>query len=69
VENQILTFSGRPDGLGNRIEEIMHLEAFCYREGGRCRYIWTNEHRSRTYQNLLKTDRVEIVGSDNGGGH
>ena len=55
------SFFGRPDGLGNRIEEIIKLESICSKINVKCDYIWQNQHSDRTYDIYLRAENVCIV--------
>lgn len=61
--NEMNDFSyiGRPDGLGNRLEQVILLESICSRLNVNCEYIWQNRHKSRSYKILFKAERVKIV--------
>jgi len=52
-------FNGRPDGLGNRIEELIHLESYCIKNNVKAFYYWNNE-LWRKYPILIKCVNVEI---------
>ncbi|MEB3265327.1 MAG: hypothetical protein VKN13_01790 [Cyanobacteriota bacterium] len=71
-----MNVSGRPHGLGNRIEEIIRLEALADRWQTPINYLWMNPQRrrglrrflkkpvdveDRTYPILMRSDRVAIV--------
>jgi hypothetical protein len=58
-------FSGRPDGLGNRIEEIISLEAFCERHHESALYVWNNKYARRSYGILLEASNIRISGERN----
>lgn len=63
------SFIGRPDGLGNRLEEVAKLEAICEIEGCSCNYQWTNTYPERSYDVHFRGKNVNIcrdveVGSD-----
>ncbi|WP_029037669.1 O-fucosyltransferase family protein [Salinimicrobium xinjiangense] len=51
---------GRPDGLGNRIEEIILASAFCSKEGQYANYIWNNKIKNRTYDIKLTSNHLKI---------
>ena len=55
-----LSFIGRPDGLGNRLEEIILLEAVCARDAIACEYVWSSKHAHRAYAVLCSAQRVSI---------
>ncbi len=52
-------FFGRPDGLGNRIEEIILLEQICQQNDVFIDYLWLNSTK-RWYMCCLTADRVSI---------
>jgi len=63
-----IVISGRPDGLGNRIEELIVLEAYCLRENCKATYIWKNKPHyfngqliPRSYDIYLSLDKVDII--------
>ena len=58
------SFLGRPDGLGNRIEEIIRLESICSKIDAQCDYIWQNQHSERSYDIHLRGDNVSIVNDE-----
>ena len=60
-------YVGRPDGLGNRIEEIIRLEAICYQNATTCEYVWKNTQANRSYKPLLAGDAVKIVDAPTSG--
>ena len=43
INNNDFNSSGRPDGLGNRIEELIFLEAYCIKNNCKCNYYWQNK--------------------------
>ena len=55
------SYIGRPDGIGNRIEEIILLELICTQYNKCCEYIWLNKQRRRTYPIHLKGKNVQIT--------
>ena len=55
------SYIGRPDGLGNRIEEIIRLEAICSQVHAKCEYIWINKHSNRSYDILIQGKNTNIV--------
>ena len=59
IQMQHKSFNGRIDGLGNRIEEIIRLEAFCQHHGYVCHYAWRNENDFRSYPILFTAKMVE----------
>lgn len=57
-------FVGRPDGLGNRMEEIYFLMAKHHSAGTQCQYLWNNRwsHRlDRQYPVLIEAPGVQIT--------
>lgn len=56
-------FVGRPDGLGNRLEEIIILEAMCRKYSYEVDYAWNNDNGrdDRRYDILLEARRVNII--------
>jgi hypothetical protein len=54
-------YVGRSDGLGNRIEEIICLEAFFVNSNVSSYYIWNNQHSFRRYPILLKSKSLVIT--------
>lgn len=62
VGKHVLKFAGRPDGLGNRIGELIIIEAHCRRRGKDCTYYWNNDNprQDRQYPILLKSKHVQI---------
>lgn len=55
------SFQGRPDGIGNRIEEIIYLEAICSKLDVTCEYVWRNLHAHRSYEVCFEAERVQVV--------
>ena len=53
-------FNGRPDGLGNRIEQLILLEAYCNRNKCKCNYYWNNLYKYRTYDIHIKCKNITI---------
>ena len=56
----IIKFNGRPDGLGNRIEELINLECYCIKNDISCNYFWNNKYNFRSYNNLLNFKNILI---------
>tara|TARA_B100000902_G_scaffold399936_1_gene473776 strand:+ start:12077 stop:12790 length:714 start_codon:yes stop_codon:yes gene_type:complete len=56
----MLKFNGRPDGLGNRIEELINLECYCIQNDISCNYYWNNKYNFRSYNNLLNCKNILI---------
>jgi hypothetical protein len=59
LEN-IFIFIGRPDGLGNRIEQLIGIQEFCFVNNKKCIYIWKNSHNTRIYDILIRFDNITI---------
>jgi hypothetical protein len=53
-------FSGRPDGLGNRIEQVIMLEGLCFKKNITINYVWNNKYSNRSYDILFSGRLVEI---------
>jgi hypothetical protein len=51
---------GRPDGLGNRIEEMILISAFCSKEKKTATYIWNNKNNNRSYSVHLTSPNIVI---------
>lgn len=60
-QNLEFQYLGRPDGLGNRLEEIVFLEAMCEVLDCKAFYIWQNRHKNRSYPILFTTERVSVI--------
>ena len=63
-----IVIEGRPDGLGNRIEELIVMEAYCQKYNDNGVYIWRNKPQyfkgkliPRSYDIYLKLVNVEIT--------
>tara|TARA_B100000780_G_C21107189_1_gene447183 strand:- start:1433 stop:2134 length:702 start_codon:yes stop_codon:yes gene_type:complete len=56
----MLKFNGRPDGLGNRIEELINIECYCIENDISCNYYWNNKYNFRTYDNNLHCKNILI---------
>ena len=54
-------FEGRPEGLGNRVEELIRLEAIATKYEKKFSYIWNNVKRNRSYPVMLQSPNIEIV--------
>ncbi|WP_298480343.1 hypothetical protein [uncultured Maribacter sp.] len=52
---------GRPDGIGNRIEEIILVNAFCIKNKQSANYIWKNKIKARTYDIKFSLNKVKIL--------
>lgn len=66
-----IIIQGRPDGLGNRIEELINLGAYCNVNKQKAIYIWRNKPHywngeliDRSYDIYLSLDNV-IITTDN----
>jgi hypothetical protein len=57
-------FIGRPDGLGNRVEQLIKIEAICNHKDLTCKYIWVNKFNNRSYDILISCKNVEIISDD-----
>lgn len=55
-----IIYNGRADGLGNRIEEIVWLEAVCDKLGIEILYNWNNLYRHRKYPVLFEAKQVRL---------
>lgn len=55
-------FLGRPDGLGNRIEQLIYLQEYCIKNNMKCIYIWNNSG-FRKYDINITFDNIEIRNS------
>lgn len=53
-------FIGRPDGIGNRIEQLINIYEYCQKHNVFCIYIWNNRLLWRYYKPLISFDRIEI---------
>ena len=56
----MLQFNGRPDGLGNRIEELINIESYCIQHDVSCNYYWNNIYNFRSYPILLNCKNIII---------
>lgn len=56
----MLKFNGRPDGIGNRIEELISIECYCIENDISCNYYWNNKYKFRSYINLLNCKNILI---------
>lgn len=58
-----LNFKGRPDGLGNRIGELIMLTTYGYKNNITFNYYWNNNNNrnDRKYPILLKCKNVNIT--------
>lgn len=55
-----ILFNGRPHGLGNRIEQLIFLEAYCIKNNCYINYYWENKYTFRTYKNLFICKNIII---------
>ena len=55
-------FNGRLDGLGNRIEQLIHLEAYCAKHGVKGVYYWRQHAacQDRKYPILVACENITI---------
>lgn len=53
-------FHGRSDGIGNRIEEIIYLQEYCFEHDLYCIYVWNNT-AFRNYPPMITFSRIHIV--------
>lgn len=53
-------FHGRSDGIGNRIEEIIYLQEYCFEHDLYCIYVWNNT-AFRNYLPMITFSRIKIV--------
>lgn len=63
-----IVFQGRPDGLGNRVEELINLGAYCHVNKQKLIYVWRNKPHywngeliARSYDIYLSLDNVLIT--------
>ncbi|MEI6864926.1 alpha-1,2-fucosyltransferase [Flavicella sp.] len=56
---------GRPDGLGNRMEEIILVSAFSSKENQCFNYIWNNKFKNRRYDINFTSENVKISKESN----
>ena len=55
----VFYFTGRPDGLGNRIEELIRIQEYCESHDKKCIYIWQNTS-FRNYSVCIELEHIEI---------
>jgi hypothetical protein len=55
----VFYFIGKPDGIGNRIEQLIKLQEYCHINNKKCIFIWSNTHR-RCYKPIITFDNIEI---------
>lgn len=58
--NQFI-FNGRPDGIGNRIEELINIQEYCVKNDLLCFYVWNNTIKFRSYAPLISFDNITII--------
>lgn len=58
MEN-IFYFLGRPDGIGNRIEQLINIQEYCEANNMKCIYIWRNSS-FRNYNARIEFENIEI---------
>mgnify|MGYP003671429049 CR=1 FL=1 len=54
-------YLGRPDGIGNRIEEIINVNAYCHKNDMAANYVWINKHINRKYEVLISSENLNIT--------
>lgn len=59
-EKNIFYYQGRPDGLGNRIEQLIGIQKYCEINNSKCIYLWNNGGH-RKYDIFIKFDDIKIV--------
>ena len=52
-------FLGRPDGIGNRIEQLIYIQEYCEKNNMKCIYIWNNTG-FRNYDVNITFENIEI---------
>lgn len=52
---ECFNFVGRPDGIGNRLEQLIKLNAYADKNKIKVNYIWKNKHKNRSYDIMLRT--------------
>lgn len=60
MEKTSFNFSGRPDGIGNRIEEIITLQAISEKTNLAINYVWRNELQHRNYDILFTSNSPNV---------
>lgn len=60
IEMFVFLFNGRPDGIGNRIEQLLHIEKYCEATNKKCVYKWNNNRRYRRYPIYIRFKHIEI---------
>lgn len=61
MNTQQFIFNGRPDGIGNRIEELINIQEYCIANNLVCFYIWNNKLQLRSYIPLITFDNITII--------
>ena len=56
-----LNILGRPDGLGNRIEEIIIADAYAVKKNNNINYIWNNKFSHRNYPIRIKAKNINLL--------
>lgn len=59
-------FLGRPDGIGNRIEQLINIQEYCVKNNTKCIYIWNNKdsnRKDRIYDINITFENIEIRNS------
>ena len=59
MNQNTIYFLGRPDGIGNRIEQLIKIQEFCEKNNIKCVYIWQNSSY-RNYVNKIEFKHIEI---------
>src|SRR6056297_11970 len=54
-------FIGRPDGLGNRLEENNEVSSICYKKNITENYVWCNQIVFRDYDILITSKNLKIT--------
>ena len=52
-------FLGRPDGIGNRIEQLICIQEYCIKNNMKCIYVWNNKGY-RKYDINITFENIEI---------
>ena len=60
--NNTFIFFGRPDGIGNRVEQLINIQEYCSDTKSLCIYVWRNSKflANRCYTNYLSFDNIII---------
>lgn len=57
-------FMGRPDGLGNRLEELIRIQEYCIKNNIKCIYVWPKGSTgNRSYDINIAFENIEIRSS------